>query len=45
MGAKKLMNSGIVQNIFTEVSLEKGSQRSLQKEALKVLVQAGFVFI
>jgi FkbM family methyltransferase len=42
MGAKKLMNSHIVQNVFTEVSLE-GTQKSVQKEALEVLVQAGYV--
>jgi FkbM family methyltransferase len=43
MGAKKLMNSRIVQNVFTEVSLEDGSQKSVQKEALEVLIQAGYV--
>jgi FkbM family methyltransferase len=43
MGAKKLLNSRIVQNVFTEVSLEQGTQKSVQKEALEVLVQAGYV--
>jgi FkbM family methyltransferase len=43
MGAKKLLNARIVQNIFTEVSLEKASEKNIQKEALELLVQAGYV--
>jgi FkbM family methyltransferase len=43
MGAKKLLNERIVQNIFTEVSLEKVSEKNIQKDALELLLQAGYV--
>jgi FkbM family methyltransferase len=44
VGANELLNARIVQNIFTEVSFDKGSSTSIemQKDALKLLVQAGY---
>jgi FkbM family methyltransferase len=42
VGAQKLLKSGMVQNIFTEVSLKDSAPRSVQVVAHDLLVQAGY---
>jgi FkbM family methyltransferase len=42
VGAEKLLKSGIVQNIFTETSLEDPERRHLEVAALELLVAAGY---
>jgi hypothetical protein len=42
VGAQKLLKSGIVQNIFTEVSMKDPAMISKEKAAHELLVQAGY---
>jgi FkbM family methyltransferase len=42
VGAEKLLKAGIVQNIFTETSLEDPERRHIEAAALELLVKAGY---
>jgi FkbM family methyltransferase len=42
VGAEKLLKSGIVQNIFTETSLEDPARRHIEAAALELLIAAGY---
>jgi FkbM family methyltransferase len=42
VGAQKLLKSGIVQNVFTEVTLKDPEQRSVEVAAHQLLVEAGY---
>jgi FkbM family methyltransferase len=42
IGAEKLLQAGIIQNIFTETSLEDPKRRHIEAAALQLLVAAGY---
>jgi FkbM family methyltransferase len=42
VGAEKLLKAGIIQNIFTETSLEDPERRHIEAAALELLVAAGY---